>query len=302
MGDRVRWPLLAEYVLAQDGNAARTMVDVPEEERVTASPESRPNLLPGVAENWRPPRYVRLSSRWQKVRATFLRFLDLQSGTIWRDLARLLPGERGQILDVGCGMQPYRSLIGREASYVGIDVSGAEKDFGFQSPDTTYYAGDRWPVDSGSVDCVLCVETLEHVKDSRGFVAEISRALRPGGRVILTVPFCARWHFIPHDYWRFTPSGFAALFADSGLTDLKVWARGNQLTVACYKVMALVFSLLSKGKRRLLRALLGILSLPVFFLALVLANLSLRVPGTVDCIGYTVLARKEPFDRPVSLY
>lgn len=151
---------------------------------MTASPESRPNLLPGVAENWRPPRYTRLSNGWQKARAAFLRLLDLQSGTIWQDLSHLLPAEKGKILDVGCGLQPYRSLISADATYVGIDVSGAQENFGFQTPDTIYFAGDRWPVDSGSIDCVLCVETLEHVKDSRGFIAEVSRSLRPGGRVI----------------------------------------------------------------------------------------------------------------------
>jgi len=264
---------------------------------MTASPETRPNLLQGVAENWRPPRYRRLSSWGQRLRAAFLRLLDLQSGTIWRDLSRLLPGEKGKILDVGCGLQPYRSLIAADASYLGIDISGAQTHFGFQTPDTIYYAGDRWPVESGTIDCVLCVETLEHVKDSCGFVAEISRSLRSGGRVIITVPFCARWHFVPHDYWRFTPSGFATLFENSGLVDLKVYARGNQLTVACYKVMAVVFSLFSKANRRLgrwlPRALLGILSLPIFLPAFLLANLSLCVPGTVDCLGYTVLARKD---------
>ncbi len=86
-------------------------------------------------------------------------------------------------------------------------------------------------------DTVLCTETLEHVLDPPGFLAEAKRSLRPGGRLILTVPFAARWHYVPFDYWRFTPSGIKHLLSESGFTEIKVYRRGNALTVACYKVI-----------------------------------------------------------------
>ena len=69
-------------------------------------------------------------------------------------------------------------------------------------------------------------------------------ASRRGGSILITVPFAARWHFIPHDYWRFTPSSLRHLLEKHHFTDVAVYARGNSVTVACYKVMALYSAVL----------------------------------------------------------
>ena len=53
--------------------------------------------------------------------------------------------------------------------------------------------GDRWPIDDGAADVVLSTETMEHVFDSRAFLLEARRILRPEGRLIVTVPFSARF-------------------------------------------------------------------------------------------------------------
>jgi hypothetical protein len=75
--------------------------------------------------------------------------------------------------------------------------------------------------------------------------------LRDDGQLILTVPFSARWHYVPYDYWRFTPSALRMLLERNGFSDVVVLARGNELTVACAKVMALILPFLlpqwSKG-------------------------------------------------------
>ena len=77
------------------------------------------------------------------------RFLDLQAGSIWNDLAASCPQSRGVVLDVGCGAQPYRHLLVPTATYKAIDYAGAERHFGYSMPDTTYYEGDRWPIADG---------------------------------------------------------------------------------------------------------------------------------------------------------
>ena len=161
-------------------------------------------------------------------------------------------------------------------------------------PDTTYYEGGRWPLSDESVDVVLSTETLEHVPDPPRFLAEAFRCLKPGGRVLLTVPFAARWHFIPHDYWRFTPSGLQRLLSAAGFSDIRVFARGNALTVACYKVMAVFLPLLlPQGKSlvpSILIRVLGLLTLPFVILLAAIGNLSLRHQGGDDCLGYTAIA------------
>ncbi|WP_435019890.1 class I SAM-dependent methyltransferase [Tundrisphaera sp. TA3] len=253
----------------------------------------RRNLIGSRDEAWCPPTFTPTASLRDRAIAAARRFLDLQAGSIWRDLARLLPACRGVVLDVGAGAQPYRSLVGPAATYRAIDDARALSNFGYSIPDTTYYEGDRWPVEDRSVDVVLCTETLEHVADPATFLAEGARCLKPGGRLVMTVPFAARWHYIPHDYWRFTPSSLDALLGKAGFTGIAVYARGNALTVACYKTMALVLPLLfpkSKGVASVASRAMGLLSMPALVALAAIAAASMGGRGGDDCLGYTVVA------------
>jgi SAM-dependent methyltransferase len=254
------------------------------------------NQLEAAIETWRPPLFRPVVSPRDRVVAALRRFLDLQTGSIWRDLAVLLPQSRGVVLDVGCGAQPYRPLLDPRVTYKAIDHAGAASAFGYSIPDTTYYEGDRWPVTDGSIDVILCTETLEHVPEPSVFLAEASRCLKQGGRLLLTVPFAARWHYIPHDYWRFTPTALKRLLSAAGFEHVAVFARGNALTVACYKAMALMLPLLlpqQKGplKRLALQAC-GILTSPILVALAGIGTLSLRGRGGNDCLGYTAVADK----------
>lgn len=251
-----------------------------------------------AGETWRPPLFAPPGGWVASLTGALRRFLDVQAGSIWRDLNCILPQAEGAILDVGCGAQPYRSLMPRAARYIGIDTADAKAHFGYKVPDTRYFDGDRWPVEDASADLVLCTETLEHVPDPDSFLREAFRCLAPGGTLVLTVPFSARWHFIPHDYWRFTPSGLDRILRDSGFTDVRVYARGNAVTVACYKAMALILRLALPGTQNIsIRLLLQILSipfLPLLILLAAIANLSMNGMGGDDCLGYTALAERKP--------
>jgi SAM-dependent methyltransferase len=178
--------------------------------------------------------------------------------------------------------------------YIGIDTVEAKAGFGYDVPDALYYDGLTWPVDGGSVDFILCTETLEHVYDTRHFLSEARRCLARGGRILLTVPFAARWHYIPFDFWRFTPSSLKNLLTEAGFHNVEVYARGNEITVACYKMMALVLPLLLPQRKHwvttLVFRLIGILIFPVFFILAACGNLSLRGRGGDDCLGYTAVA------------
>ena len=250
--------------------------------------KTRENLVNRQQELWKPPPCVELGG----VR----RFFDLQAGTVWNDLAPLLSKTEGTLLDAGCGAQPYRPLLPPGVRYIGIDQRAAEADFGYKTPDTIYYSGDRWPVENGMADTVLSTETMEHLRDPRTFLAEAFRGAKAGGRLILTVPFSVRWHYIPHDYFRYTPSGLNMLLSESGFTNIEIYARGNPLTVASYKCMALALPFIMPQSggvlKRLLLAQIGALMMPWFLFFAILGNISLAFGGGDDCLGYTALARK----------
>ncbi len=251
----------------------------------------RENLALRTSERWQPPAFRPPRTRWDRLLAAGRRLLDLQAASVWRDLKLELASAHGDVLDVGAGAQPYRPLLPSGARYRAIDVAVAGEAFGYDLPDTEYFEGDRWPADDASIDVVLATETLEHVPDPSVFLAEARRVLRPGGRIILTVPFAARWHYIPHDYWRFTPSSLLNLLASASFGDVVVHARGNEITVACYKLMALILPALLPPDGGVTPARIGaILMLPLLALLALVAHMSMRDDGGVDCLGWTVTA------------
>lgn len=255
----------------------------------------RRNLLGGVHEYFRPPAITRSATRQQRIAAYIRRLLDLQYRSIQNDLKSELPLARGTVLDAGCGAQPYRWLLPEGVKYIGMDIVDAREKFGYAQPDTLYYSGHVWPIESSSVDFVLSTETLEHVIEPASFLAEAYRCLRPGGRLLLTVPFAARWHFIPNDYWRFTPSGIEHLLSKAGFEEIRVFGRGNSVTVACYKAMTLYLGWAwPQGKGvlwQVLSVLIALILSPFFLLLAAIANVSLAWDGENDYLGLTVTAR-----------
>ena len=230
----------------------------------------------------------------QGLRATFeraaRRVLDLQVRTVERDVSRWLPQRTGRVLEVGCGLQPYRRYLPPEVAYVGLDWAGAGQGFGYSVPDVVHYDGGRFPFGDSEFDSIFHTEVLEHVLDARTLLSECRRVLRPGGEMLLTVPFQARFHYIPHDYWRFTPSALRQMLEEAGFEQIDIRSRGTDVTVAGYKSVGVTYRLLSGSA---LQKISGALLAPVGAIALGVAHLSLAlcIGSSDDCLGYTVVCR-----------
>lgn len=77
-----------------------------------------------------------------------------------------------------------------------------------------------------SVTALFSAYALEHVLDYKKAIAEMKRVLRPGGRILLVVPFLYYFHGAPDDYIRFTKSYLRELFSDMNILDIR--AIGNR--------------------------------------------------------------------------
>jgi SAM-dependent methyltransferase len=125
----------------------------------------------------------------------------------------LLPHLTGEVLDVGCGRKPYEALV-PASRYVGIDIdSPITRELGAAD---YFYDGRTLPFPAASFDGVLCSQVLEHVFTPESFLQEIRRVLRPGGRLVLTVPFAWDEHEQPHDFARYSSFGLRALLERNG--------------------------------------------------------------------------------------
>jgi SAM-dependent methyltransferase len=47
---------------------------------------------------------------------------------------------------------------------------------------------DDLPFGNGQFDCVVSIDVLEHLDEDQPFLCELRRVLRPGGRIVVTVP------------------------------------------------------------------------------------------------------------------
>ena len=61
---------------------------------------------------------------------------------------------------------------------------------------------------------ILCIDTLEHVKNTFKACKEMFRILKYGGLIIISSVFLFPIHNWPNDYWRFTPAAFELLLED----------------------------------------------------------------------------------------
>jgi SAM-dependent methyltransferase len=101
-----------------------------------------------------------------------------------------------KILEIGCGGEDTFSRIFEKDNT--IILSDVNKYPNCETIDVT-----KMDIQE-EYDLVIAMNVLEHVFDFRSAIRNIHRALKPDGKLILSVPFFYPLHDLPHDYWRFT--------------------------------------------------------------------------------------------------
>ena len=84
------------------------------------------------------------------------------------------------------------------------------------------------PFDDDTQEAILCLAVLEHVENPIKGMEELHRVLKPGGKLLVYVPFLYYYHAHPgyyNDYWRFTEDTiqlFAKPFSKSELAPVRL--------------------------------------------------------------------------------
>ena len=129
--------------------------------------------------------------QYQKDIRTILKHREIESA-----LGSFPPGT--WILDVGCGVGHVLRNISPGFRKIGMDYSiescrlsrAGGVGGGIVLNGSTY----QIPVRGASIDIVICLEVLEHLEDDSRALCEINRVLKPGGKLILSLPST---HYFP---------------------------------------------------------------------------------------------------------
>lgn len=137
-----------------------------------------------------------------------------------RHIKSCSPELGGRLLDVGCGKKPYKKLFVNVTEYIGMDIDNPGHDHSNEDIDI-FYDGKRFPFADSSFDSVLTNQVFEHVFNPVEFMSEVNRVLKPGGHLLLTVPFMWDEHEQPFDFGRYSSFGIKHILVNNGMEILK---------------------------------------------------------------------------------
>jgi len=130
---------------------------------------------------------------WDDVAATYAARRDPggSDAALIDDLLAGLPSDP-DVLDVGCG-DGARTLANLPAGSVGLDVSRRGLDLASETvPEARLVHGEMsaLPLAADSFDAITAYHAVFHVERDRhpDVYAEFARVLRPGGRLLMTLP------------------------------------------------------------------------------------------------------------------
>ena len=131
--------------------------------------------------------------RWNRIwtgNTEYGDFKEVERLDFYKYVSSLLPNEKIELLDMGCGDGEFLTFVSNNIIKNGIDFS--DQAIGIA---TSKINGDLWVDDvnnvekaAGSFDIITILETLEHVDEPNMTLKEAHRLLRENGRIIVSVP------------------------------------------------------------------------------------------------------------------
>ena len=197
----------------------------------------------------------------------------------------------GIMLDVGCGMKPYESLLKPPGSrYLGTDWPVTmDGSYGNRTRADFFSDSMVLPFRESTFDTIISTQMLEHVRQPEVVIPEMARVLKPNGILILSAPMTWPLHEEPHDYYRYTIHGLRHLLEEAELEILDEIRRGNNWTTMAQMFLDTQVGYL--GQRLPDRLYTTLISLAVNHGCSVI---NIFKPIRRLCLGWVICARKIP--------
>jgi len=130
---------------------------------------------------------------------------------------------KGHLYDLGCGDMPHKDWLLKYADkYTGVDWSGSVRK---TKPDIVADLNEVLPLETEVADTIVSLSVMEHLRDPQMFLNEAFRILKPGGAIILQVPFMWFVHEAPYDFYRYTSYGLQYMFEKASFKDICIYPQ-----------------------------------------------------------------------------
>ncbi|HEY7809468.1 MAG TPA: class I SAM-dependent methyltransferase [Allosphingosinicella sp.] len=146
---------------------------------------------------------------------------DILADLITRKIA--LPQD-ARILEIGCGTGHNLEMLQRFGRADGIEIDPAARTMAEQRlgrPIGSAPLPQLTGIEDGAYDLVALLDVLEHVEEDHEALLSIARKLKPGGKILITVP-AHPWMWSAHDEVnhhkrRYTRKGLREVLLAAGL-------------------------------------------------------------------------------------
>jgi SAM-dependent methyltransferase len=196
----------------------------------------------------------------------------------------------GVLYDLGAGESFYKSFFLQYADkYIAVEWDSSYHN---TKADVNADLNKTLPIASSVADTIVSISVLEHLVDPQKMLNEACRILKPGGSIVLQVPWQWHIHEAPYDYYRYTPYGLKHIFSTAGFSDINVFPQSGFFSMMVLKANYASMRII-RGPR-LLRGASKLLLIPLWFLGQKLAPLADKFDRNwaSESFGYFVTAKK----------
>lgn len=145
---------------------------------------------------------------------------------------------RGRVVDIG-GRDRGKFKKPREKviEWIFVDIVAEH------NPDVVADVADMNMFKDNSFDVVSALELFEHVENIEKGVKECVRILKPGGHLLISMPFLFPVHGDPFDYQRWTSQKWENVLRENGMNIIKIEVMGRSFTVFAEIARAIILEM-----------------------------------------------------------